>query len=225
MFVGHFAAGFAAKMLAPDTSLGTLFLAAQLADLMWPALLLLGHESVRVSPDITGVAPLEFVHYPISHSLIMTCIWGGTFAALYWLVRRNAKAAAVIGSLVVSHWFLDLVVHRPDLPLFPGDSLRLGLGLWNSLVGTLLVEGGLFAGSIAVYTQYTRARIRAGSAGLWTFVLLLATLWMGNIFGPPPPNEEVIAWAGNATWLPIAAGYWIDRRRTPRRAQHQNGKA
>ena len=117
MFVGHFGVGFAAKAAAPRVSLGTLFLAAQLVDLLWPTLLLLGLEKVEIRPGITRVTPLDFVSYPISHSLLMAVVWAALFAGAYLLLRRHAAGALVAFAAVVSHWLLDLATHRPDLPL------------------------------------------------------------------------------------------------------------
>jgi hypothetical protein len=91
MFLGHFGVGFGAKRFAPRASLGTLFLAALFADLLWPTLLLLGVERVRIAPGITRVTPLDFVSYPISHSLALIALWGLVFAALYWAARRYAS--------------------------------------------------------------------------------------------------------------------------------------
>jgi membrane-bound metal-dependent hydrolase YbcI (DUF457 family) len=144
MFLGHFAIGFAAKRAAPRASLGTLFLAAQFIDLLWPLLVLAGIERVRIAPGITVVTPLDFEHYPWSHSLLMVLVWGVLFAGVYFLIRRDRRTSLVLGLAVVSHWVLDWLTHRPDLPLAPGAE-RVGLGLWNSFAGTLIVEVGLFA--------------------------------------------------------------------------------
>src|SRR5205085_9114536 len=133
MFIGHFGVGFGAKALAPKASLGSLFLAAQFIDLLWPTLLLVGLEQVRIAPGATRVTPLDFVNYPISHSLAAVIGWGVLFAALYRFLRRYPRAALVLGLAVASHWFPDLVVHRPDLTLYPGSMEFFGFGLWNSV--------------------------------------------------------------------------------------------
>ena len=156
MFIGHFGVGFGAKRAAPRVSLGTLFMAAQFIDLLWQTLLLLGIEHVEIAPGITRVTPLNFISYPVSHSLLMVCVWGALFGFIHWLVRRDRRAAIVLGLCVLSHWLLDLIMHRPDLPLYPGDSPHLGFGLWNSLAASLVVEGLIFAGGIALYLRSTR---------------------------------------------------------------------
>lgn len=212
MFLGHFAIGFAAKRYAPRASLGTLFLAAQFIDLLWPLLVLAGIERVRIAPGITVVTPLDFEHYPWSHSLLMVLVWGVLFAAVYFLIRRDRRASLVLGLAVVSHWVLDWLTHRPDLPLAPGAE-RVGLGLWNSLAGTLVVEVGLFALGVYLYVRATRARDRVGSWALWALVTFLAAIYAGNLFGAPPPDAMAIAWVGQAQWLLVAWGYWIDRHR------------
>jgi hypothetical protein len=215
LFIGHFGAALGAKALAPRASLGTLFLAAQLADLAWPALLLLGIERVRIAPGITAVTPLDFEHYPLTHSLAGIALWGLVFAAVYFLAVRNAVSALVLGALVVSHWVLDLVVHRPDLALYPGGAM-LGLGLWNSVPGTLVVEFGILAAGTAVYLRHTRARNRTGTWALGSLLAFLALIQLGNVFGPPPPSVAAIAWVGHAQWLLVLWGYWIDRNRATR---------
>lgn len=220
MFLGHFGIGFGAKAAAPRTSLGTLLLAAQFVDLLWPTLLLLGLEHVVIFPGNTRVTPLDFTDYPISHSLAAVALWGLGFGLVYSLVRRFPRGAWVCGLAVVSHWALDLLVHRPDLPLAPGLSVYAGLGLWNSLPVTLVLEIGIFALGVGLYLRTTTARDRVGSIGLWSLVLLLLVIYAGNVFGSPPPNVTAIAWVGQAQWLLIVWGYWIDRHRTRAESAH-----
>jgi len=216
MFLGHFGVGFGAKAAAPRTSLGSLLLASQLIDLLWPTLLLLGLERVAIAPGITRVTPLDFTHYPISHSLAAVLLWAVLFAGIYHGLRRYSKGALVCGLAVVSHWVLDLLSHRPDLPLAPGSSLRVGLGLWGSLAGTLLVELAVFAVGVYLYVRTTRASDRTGTVALWALVGLLLVIYAGNILGPPPPSVSAIAWIGQAQWVLVAWGYWIDRHRRAR---------
>lgn len=213
MFIGHFAAGFAAKRIAPRASLGTLLLAAQFVDLLWPTLLLLGLERVRIEPGITVVTPLDFSYYPISHSLLAVAGWGILFALIHYGIRRDGRTAAILGGLVVSHWFLDLLVHRPDLPLLPGDSPLFGLGLWNSLPATLALEISLFAAGVWLYASCTAARDAVGRWAPWTLAAFLLVVYLGNILGDAPPGVQVIAWVGQAQWLLVAWGYWADAHR------------
>ena len=215
MFLGHFGLALAAKKVAPRPSLGTLVLAAQLADGVWPILLLLGWERVAIEPGITAVTPLDFVSYPYTHSLVATVLWAALLAGGYYALRRDRKGALWLAALVCSHWVLDFVSHRPDLPLWP-DGPRVGLGLWYSLPATLAVEFALFGAGVWIYASATRARDRRGSVLLWLFVAVLAALYLAAVFGPPPPSVQALAISGLAGWLFVAWAYWIDRHRAAR---------
>jgi len=214
VFIGHFAVAFAAKPAAPSVSLGTLFFACQWVDLMWPLFLLAGVERVEIRPGITAFTPLDFVYYPWTHSLVMGVLWAVAFSLLYLSTRGNGNASLIVSAVLLSHWFLDLVAHRPDLPLAPGSETRWGLGLWNSIPATLLVEVSMFIAGVALYVGRTRALDRIGRWGLWALLVFLAAAYVGAAFGPPPPSVEAIAWAGliggSLTGL---LGYWIDRHR------------
>lgn len=198
MFIGHFAVALAAKRAAPAVSLGTLLLAAQLADLLWPVFVMLGLEAFEVRPGITAVTPLEFLRYPYSHSLVALVGWGAALGAIHFAWRRRVRAALVLGGVVLSHWVLDVASHRPDMPVTVSGTERLGLGLWYSLPATLLVEAALFAAGLALYLRCTSARDRTGRWALG---------------GPPPHNAAEVAWSAHAIWLLVAWTYWIDRHR------------
>jgi hypothetical protein len=218
MFLGHFGLAFGAKKATPAVSLGALFAACQFADLLWPTLLLLGYEHVVVRPGITVVTPLDFVSYPYSHSLLALCGWAILWQVIYLALTRTRLAASVtIAALVVSHWLLDYISHRPDMPLMPGGSARLGLGLWNSLPWTLAVEGAVFAAGLLMYLRVTTPRDRTGSIGLWALAIFMVVVYLASVFGPPPPSQAAIAWSAQAMWLLVAWGYWVDRHRVPRR--------
>jgi len=216
MFIGHFAVGFGAKRFAPAVSLGTLFLACQFADLLWPMLVIAGIEHVAVRPGATVVTPLEFISYPFSHSLMAGFVWGLLFAWAYvWLRRSRPSVGVVLAFVVVSHWVLDALSHAPDMPILISDSLRVGLGLWNSYVATVLVEGLLFVVGLAIYLRSTTAVDRTGSVALWTLAAFLVIIYAANLAGPPPPTGMAAAWSTLAMWLLVAWGYWIDRHRRP----------
>ncbi|MEJ2193251.1 MAG: hypothetical protein P8X73_00135 [Ignavibacteriaceae bacterium] len=213
MFIGHFGVGFAGEKIDKAASLGTYFIAAQWVDLIWPILLLLGIEKVEIEPGISVVTPLNFVYYPFTHSLLGAIIWGGLFGLVYFLIKKKLRTAIILGALVVSHWLLDLIVHIPDLLLVPGLDIKVGIGLWNSLVGTLLVEGLIFAAGVYLYLKTTKAKNKTGNFALWGLILFLVLIYIGNLFGPPPDSVQAIAIVGNAQWLIILWGYWIDRNR------------
>lgn len=217
MFIGHFAVAFAAKRAAPTVSLGELFIACEFVDLIWPVLFLAGLETVAIVPGITAFTPLDFQHYPWSHSLLMGAVWALAFGALHVARGRRWVAAAVVALVVLSHWFLDLIVHRPDLPLAPGSDLKVGFGLWNSVTGTLLVEGALFVVGVRFYLAGSQAADRIGHYALYGLLAFLVLAYFGAAFGPPPPSVPAIAWVGLAGGAIIAAlGFWIDRHRTLR---------
>ena len=213
MFIGHFGVGFGAKSAAPKISLGSLFLAAQFIDLLWPVLLLLGVERVRISPGATAVTPLVFEHYPFSHSLAAAAGWGLLFGCAHFLLRKDRIGALVLALLVASHWGLDAVVHRPDLPLFPGSATLIGLNAWSSMPLTLAIELPLFALGAWLYARATTPRDAIGRWGHVGLLAFLLAIYAGNLLGPPPPNAEAIAWTGQAQWLLVLWAYWIDQHR------------
>lgn len=220
VFIGHFAVAFAAKRVVPAVSLGTLFLAAQLADLAWPVLVLAGIERFEIRPGITAVTPLDFLHYPWSHSLLMLVAWGAAFGAAYAALRQaGARVVLVLALVVASHWVLDVASHRPDMPLAPGSEARLGLGLWHSLAATALVEGTLFIAAVALYLRSTTAVDRIGRWATHGLVAFLALVYAANLLGPPPPSVEAVAYSALAMWLLVAWGYWVDAHRRPRTAE------
>jgi hypothetical protein len=213
MFIGHYAVALAAKKAAPNTSLGTLVISVQLVDLLWPIMMLLGLEHVRIDPGNTVVTPLDFYDYPITHSLIGAIGWSVGFGLLYFAIRRYKRGALVLGLGVFSHWILDLITHRPDLPLGLGGNVLFGLGLWNSFWGTVVVELGILVIGLVLYLQSTSAKDRVGMYGFWGLTILFVLLYFANLFGPPPPSVEVIAYAGLGSWLFVLWAFWVDRHR------------
>jgi membrane-bound metal-dependent hydrolase YbcI (DUF457 family) len=214
MFIGHFGLALAAKGVVPRPSLGTTIMAAQWADGLWPVFMLLDLEHAEIAPGITKVTPLDFVSYPYTHSLLADLGWAALFALVYGTLRRDWRGACWLAALVLSHWVLDVVAHRPDMPTWPGGP-KLGLGLWNSIPATLIVEFALFGAGVWIFARSTRARDALGNVLYWSFVVLLAVLYVGSVFGPPPPSEQALAITGLFGWLLVAWGYWIDRHRVP----------
>jgi hypothetical protein len=214
MFIGHFALGFAAKKIAPRTSLGTLLVSTSFLDVLWPAFLVLGWEHVKIEPGNTAVTPLNFIDYPISHSLEGALIWGLLLGGAYYGLSKYLRGTLVVGSLVVSHWILDWITHRPDLPLtFSEHSEKVGLGMWNSLVATVVVESVMFGLGVFLYSRATRAVDLVGTWSFRVFVGFLILLYVGNLFGPLPPNEEALAYFAMSSVLFYVWPYFLDRKR------------
>jgi hypothetical protein len=156
---------------------------------------------------------LNLVYIPFSHSLLMDAVWGGLFAAVYFLMRHDSRGAWILFFAVLSHWVLDVAVHRPDMPLAPGIDIRLGLGLWNSRLGTLIVEGALWLGAILLYVRATRPVRRSGVYAFWTMIVLLTALWLISLRGDPPPSLGSLAIVNTIFFAIVEAwAFWMNRR-------------
>ena len=215
MFIGHFGVALSAKRFAPRTSLAMLFFAAEFLDLIWPIFLLMGFEHVRVVPGITRVQPFDFYDYPFSHSLTMALRWALAVGLIYYLLRRYVKESWILGALVVSHWLLDYVSHRPDMPVWPGGP-KVGLGLWNSWAGSISVELLLFGVGIWLYFGATRARDGLGVWGLWSLIALLSLGWVAAFFAPPPPDTQQLAFGAFVIWITVPWAALADAHRESR---------
>ena len=180
--------GLAASRAERRLSLGTAFVAAQLPDALWPYFLLAGAETVAIVPGDTAMTPLRFDSYPWSHSLLMVAVWGGLLTLAYRALGRPTRAAWLLLPLTLSHWVLDFITHRPDMPLLPWGEEKVGLGMWNSVPLTVAVEGLMFAGAVALY-----ARGRRAPWGFWLLMATLTIIYAGNVLGPPPPGIAAIA--------------------------------
>jgi len=212
VLVGHLALAMGAKRTEPRLPLWALLAAVFCLDLLWPLFLLLGLESVRVHPGDTAFTSLAFDHYPWSHSLTMSLVWSGLAVVLGRVMWKTWRNGWILGFLVLSHWILDFVTHRPDLPLWPGGPL-VGLGLWNSVPGTFIVEGGLFVGSIWYYLRGTRARDRTGRYSFAALIVFFGCIWATQPWASPPPSSTAVAWVGLIFWLVLPWAAWIDRHR------------
>src|SRR6267142_1395066 len=213
MFIGHFALGFAAKRAAPRLSVAALFAAAQLADLIWPFLLAAGVEQVRIQPGITAFTPLDFISYPYSHSLLALVLWGLLFGGACAVVVRDRRVMLVVAALVVSHWVLDWITHRPDMPLYPGGP-KYGLGLWNKVAATMVVEGMMFAAGVWIYVRSTRPRDAIGRWGFVGLIALLVVVYVANATGSPPPSvTAIIVLATIGAAIMTAWSWWADWHR------------
>lgn len=213
MFLGHYAMAFGGKKISQAPSLGTMFFATQFIDLLWPLFLIAGIEKVEIKPGLSEFNPLDFVYYPFTHSLAGTLFWAILFGAVYYLATKNKKGAYISAGLVLSHWFLDLLSHIPDLPLAPGTESKYGLGLWNSMPLTIIVEGLLFAGGLYIYTSVTKAKNKKGSWGLYSLAGFFIIIYIMSIFGPPPESGMQIAYSALALYPIVWWAYWVDGNR------------
>ena len=216
MLLGHYGIALAAKSVAPRASLGTFNLAAQLLDELWPIFVLLGLEHVRVTPGLSAANPLEFVYYPFTHSLLGATGWGILLGVLYYAVRRDRRSATVVGLLVLSHWVLDLPMHRPDLPLWPGSEVKVGLGAWRSVPLTFALELAVFVPGLLIYQRTTRSKDGIGRWGLWAMVIALLAIFFSGFTSPPPESGRAVAFGALGLWLFVPWGYWVDRHRVAR---------
>jgi hypothetical protein len=214
MFVGHLALGFAAKRVTPRVSLAVLLTASQVADVLWPLFLAIGLEQVRIDPGNTAFTPLDFVSYPWSHSLVMLIVWGVAFGAIYRMATgRNGRIFIVLAALVVSHWLLDWITHAPDMPIYPGGATY-GLGMWNSVALTMIVEGIMFAAGLWIYLRITRARDAIGRWGFAALIALLVVVYAANAMSSPPPSvNAIIVGASIGAAIMTAWSWWADRHR------------
>jgi membrane-bound metal-dependent hydrolase YbcI (DUF457 family) len=188
----------------------------QFLDLLWPTLLLLNAERVDINYDPEQLTPLSFTYYPISHSLLMALIWALLFGIIYYLFRKNFKYALILFLCVFSHWLLDVLVHYPDLPLYPGDSPKLGLGLWSMPLLENAIEFLMFIIGVGIYLVATTAKNNAGKYVTWILILLLAVAYLANIFGPKPTDTKLVAWGAQLMWIFVALAFWADKNRVPK---------
>jgi len=215
VFIGHFAVGFASKRAAPRTSLGLLLAAPLLADIIWPFLVLAGVEQVRITGGSNPFLTLTFDSYPWSHSLLMLAVWGLLLGGGYYAVTKYRAGAVILFIGVLSHWVLDVVTHVPDMPLAPGVPSKVGLGLWNSVVGTMLVEGAMFVAGVWLYSKATHPRDKIGRWAWWAYIALLVITYASQLFSPPPPSVSALGWVALVmSVVMVAWAWWLDRHRT-----------
>jgi hypothetical protein len=219
VFLGHYGVALALKRGEPKVSLGTLFVAVQLLDLLWGVFLLLGWEHARILPG--ALIPLEFYDYPISHSLAGALAWSVVAAAAYysWPTRdtsRHWQASAIVGVAVFSHYPLDVLVHLPDLPIVGNDSAKLGLGLWNHPLATLVLELVTLGLGLLVYGALRSKRHPVRWVRIALVTVILVSTYLASVYGPVPPSMTVVAVSDIVMILVIAAlAAWADRRSTP----------
>ncbi|QNO28595.1 hypothetical protein EEB18_006500 [Sphingopyxis sp. OPL5] len=184
MFIGHFAPALVAAARPKAAGLGTLFVAAQLVDIGFAALLIPGIEAMRIAPGITAMNPMDLFHMPYTHSLLGSLLWATVFGALVWFATKRRAAAIGAALVVVSHWFVDLLVHIPDLTLY-GAPPKLGLGLWDHPAIAMPLEIAFIGAALIYYARRTQAP--TGNRRLWILAGLLAFAQAVDWFGPKEP--------------------------------------
>ena len=214
MFIGHFAVGLGAKKIAPELNLGILFIACQLLDLIWPVLVLIGIEKVSGDPLAAGVMPLNFEYYPYSHSLVMTLAYSLSVGIVTGFVLKSKRIGIVLGLVTSSHWVLDFVTHRQDMPIwFEGP--KVGLGMWNFTFLAVSTELLIFFAGILMYVTSTNLLNRKRRVWFWGLIAFFLFNYAGSIFGPTPPADApsaMIAGPALAMWLFVLWGYLVDRK-------------
>jgi hypothetical protein len=211
MFVGHLAVALAAKRSAPAVNLGWLMAGVTALDLVWPVFVIAGLEHVRIVPGATAFTPLVFDSYPWSHSLAMAFVWGVVLAVLArW--RTAVPISGLLVGLVVSHWVLDFASHAPDMPLWPGPSPKFGLGLWDSIPLTLIIEGATWIAGIALYLRVPARRTAGARIAFWSLVAVCTVMWATGPWSPLPPSERALGWFSLIGWLIVPWAALADRQ-------------
>jgi hypothetical protein len=213
MYIGHYAIALGAKKIAPKVSLGTLFMAAIIIDLIMSILMLAGIEHLRIAPGFTKMVPFDLYDFAISHSLATSVLWSLIFAAIYYLIIHSKRGSVVIGLTVFSHWILDFITHTTDLALFPGSSIKVGLGIWNNVVVSILIEGLLFIIGVLIYIRSTSAKDKIGIIAFWCVIIFLLLTWIMSFFGSVPSNVMVLPISNQFQWIIILLAFWINRHR------------
>jgi hypothetical protein len=202
VLVGHYGVSFAAKKSAASIPLWVLFIAVQFLDVAWAPLVLLGVEKVRIVPGITASNPLDLYYMPYTHSLVAALLWSAGAFVIYRFTRSRdgTTAAVVVAAAVFSHWVLDFLVHRPDLPLYD-DTIKVGLGLWNLPVIAFALEATLLFGGMWLYFRSGVKR----RAAIATFCLFMLAVQAYIFFGPPPVSDKAAAATAIMAYIVFAA--------------------
>jgi hypothetical protein len=217
MFVGHYGPSFAIKSFQLPIRLWLLFIAVQFLDVVWSVLVVLGIEKVRIVPGITASNPLDLYYMPYTHSLVAALGWAvaGAIFCRVLLGVRSWSAAVWIGGAVFSHWVLDFLVHRPDLPLYD-NAAKVGLGIWNYPIIALSLEAILLFGGMIMYLRRTRPLSSVGRFGPPIFGILMLAIQSYIFFGPPPTSPVAAAVTALVSYIVFAAAaHWLDCNREP----------
>lgn len=221
MFIGHYGIALAAKRVDKSIPLGLLFFATQFADILFFLLVLLGIEKMSFAPGITKVSPLDFTYYPYSHGLVASLFWAGLFFVVFKIAPSKSesnknKIALVISATILSHFLLDAIVHRADLPLLGSDSYKIGLGLWNYVFASSLIELLIFLSGLWMYLKSTKGATFVGKYGMIIFSTFVTVIWIASLLTPTPSDLNIIGFVIFGLvfqLLVIGIVSWLDRRR------------
>ena len=216
MFVGHYSASLALKSVEKNASLGLLSLAVQFVDILFFPFVLLGIERINVVENFTQSTHFELEYMPYTHSLLASFLCAGFIYGVYRIIPpRNRSVALVMGIAVLSHWFYDLIVHTPDLPLWSDASTKLGLGLWQNAIATYTLEALLLVVGLWLYLRSTTATSSTGKYGMGVFIVILLLVNAVNIFGPPFGDSKISLAISALAMYFIFAGtaHWLDGKR------------
>jgi hypothetical protein len=221
MMIGHYAVSLLLKGVNKNASLGMLFIAVQFVDILFLPLTFMGIEHYNIVENFTESTHFELYFMPYTHSLFASFLWASLFCIAYRFtlskdIANKSKIAIVMGVAVLSHWFLDLIVHTSDLPLLINDSTKMGFGLWNNAIGTYLLEAVLLLAGLLMYLKSTKATTFVGKYGMMIFVVLMLIINVNNIFGPPLTNDTTIMSISGLIMYFIFSGmaFWLDRKRS-----------
>jgi hypothetical protein len=214
MFVGHYGVSFAVKSIDKQVPLWLLFIAVQFVDVLWAIFILTGIEKVRITPGITATNPLDLYYMPYTHSLLAALLWSGLGLIAYRFVGRGTSYAAFLfAAAIFSHWVLDLVVHRPDLPLYD-DAHKVGFGLWNYPAPALALEASLLFGGIFLYLRSSKPVSIIGKFGVPVFGIGLLLVQAMVFFGAPPTSPAAAALTALVSYVVLAGiAYWLEKKR------------
>ncbi|MGH9969748.1 MAG: hypothetical protein ACREBG_18415 [Pyrinomonadaceae bacterium] len=214
MFVGHYGVSFAVKSVDKSVPLWLLFIAVQLVDVLWAVFIFMGIEKVRITPGITATNPLDLYYMPYTHSLVAAILWSGVGFIGYRFVGKGANSSALLlAAAIFSHWVLDLLVHRPDLPLYD-DMHKVGLGLWNYPGLAFALEASILFGSIFLYLRSSKPVSLTGRFGLPVFGIVLLALQATVFFGAPPASPAQAALTALLSYFVLVGlAYWLEKKR------------
>ena len=167
MFIGHFGPAVWDTQRGHGKPIVTLwqgFLAVQAVDILWSILVIFGVEGRGLNADGALVSHIVWSHSLLS-SLIIAALCGFVFCKLK--PETGKRGFWIIAALVFSHWVLDLIVHRPDLPLYPGGDILLGFGFWNYPIPAFILEAGLLFAGLLFWQKVTHAKNKAYDYSIW----------------------------------------------------------